>query len=286
MTPLLRAELERVLQNHFGDSRSVSLLTRRESPYRSSHNLEELEVELDDGTSLSVMLKAVGNDALSTAARSAKPSFLYDPMREIATYRRLLPEVDLDTAVCYGTSIEPAEGRFWLFLEKVDATELYDVGEFEAWEAAARWLAGFHSRFARDGERWCAPCRLLRFGPEYFRMWPRRAAAFGDHLAGRTAALQWLVSRYEGVVDRLLALPMAVLHGEFYASNILVGRGEGELRICPIDWEMTAWGPAPLDVAALCSGKWTEEDRRAMALEYRSSLEAEVLAIPSEDDLL
>jgi hypothetical protein len=284
-TSQLRIEIERVLQDHFADSRRVRLLLRRESPYRSSFHLEELAVHLDDGTSLIVVFKHLSEAALSTAAGNAKPNFLYDPMREITAYE-LLAGTEAGTAVCYGTSVDPTQGRFWLFLEKVEGTELYDVGDFDAWKAVARWLGRFQSRTAPDGKRWRRRCHLLHYDADYYRIWPERALAFSHRYPQSAPVLRQLASRYEHVVERLVALPMSVLHGEFYASNVLV-RGSGtNFRVCPIDWEMAAWGAALVDLAALCSGEWGEEERRAMALEYRASLDPQVFDTYSEADLL
>ena len=76
-----------------------------------------------------------------------------------------------------------------------------------------------------------------------------------------TNASRGLPQHYDTVVDRLLAQTPTFIHGEMYASNVLV---DGT-RVCPIDWEMAALGPALVDVAALIAGPgWNEAD--AMAL--------------------
>jgi thiamine kinase-like enzyme len=64
-----------------------------------------------------------------------------------------------------------------------------------------------------------------------------------------------------------------------YASNVLV---DGT-RVCPIDWEMAAFGPALVDVAALIAGPgWNEADAMAMLDAYCAVLgataDAELLA--------
>jgi thiamine kinase-like enzyme len=42
------------------------------------------------------------------------------------------------------------------------------------------------------------------------------------------------------------------------------------VRICPIDWEIAAIGPGLVDLAALTIGRWTDEERTALALAYLS----------------
>src|SRR5262249_24535960 len=65
-------------------------------------------------------------------------------------------------------------------------------------------------------------------------------------------------------------LPATLLHGEFYASNILIESKGARCRVAPVDWEMAAWGTGLLDLAALTAGNWRDEDRTALALTYRA----------------
>ena len=72
-----------------------------------------------------------------------------------------------------------------------------------------------------------------------------------------------VASRHEEVVERLLALPRTVIHGELYPSNVLVAGS----RVCPIDWELAAAGPGLVDLAALATG-WTGADQGAIIAAY------------------
>jgi hypothetical protein len=91
-------------------------------------------------------------------------------------------------------------------------------------------------------------------------------------LAANMAAVNMLAARHESLIEHLLAQPQALLHGEFYASNILVQQRADSLRVCPIDWEMAAVGPRLVDLAALASGKWSETQRDALALAYYEAM--------------
>jgi len=95
---------------------------------------------------------------------------------------------------------------------------------------------------------------LVRYDRSYFEIWPARA---GLRLPG-----------YEAVVEHLAGLPSTLVHGELYASNVLVTEG----RICAVDWELAGIGPGVLDVAALTTG-WSEPERSALAEAYRRALE-------------
>jgi len=89
--------------------------------------------------------------------------------------------------------------------------------------------------------------------------------------ASRARAIDRLGERHGTVVEALLALPKTVIHGEFYASNVLVDADSAQARVAPVDWELAATGPGPTDLAALVSGDWAAEDRAAIASAYRSA---------------
>jgi hypothetical protein len=102
-------ELVAALERSLG--RPVAGLARRPSHNASSFALEELEVELADGSGLALMFKDVGPAALSPAARAAKPRFLYDALREIEAYTRLLPGAELGTPTCHGAVVDADADR-------------------------------------------------------------------------------------------------------------------------------------------------------------------------------
>jgi len=233
---------------------------RRPSAYRTSSPIEDIDVERADGTSVPLILKVLGRAALTDAARKAKPAFLDDPAREVEVYRSVLPVAPAGPPVCYGAA---AVNRCWVLLERVGGRELYQVGEFELWESAARWLAQLHAGFV--GRTTPPADRLVVHDADYFRAWGQRAADFAPQM-------RRLAGRYERAVERLAALPPTVLHGEFYASNVLVCDGPGGGRVCPVDWELAGWGPGPIDLAALTAGKWTDAERRALAAAYHDDL--------------
>src|SRR5262249_18299805 len=84
--------------------------------------------------------------------------------------------------------------------------------------------------------------------------------------------LDRIAARYAGVTETLLEIPRTIIHGDFYASNILVYKQETETRVCPVDWEMAGIGARLLDVAALASGNWSHDQRMRILESYESSL--------------
>jgi Phosphotransferase enzyme family len=256
----LRAELWRLL-----DEPSIDAIAQRPCAYRTSYELEEIDVVLGDGSSLSLMLKSLGRSALDPAARRAKPEFLHDPLREIEVYRSLLEPAGLGTPGFHGAVVEPERDRYWLVVENVTGEVLWQVGELDVWREAARWLAVLHERF-RGRRLGAAEAHLLRYDADFFASWMARALEFAGR--ERRAALEPLARRYDEVAERLAALPSTFIHGEFYASNVLVQRDGEHLRIAPIDWENAAAGPGVVDLAALTTGGWTQPEREEIARGY------------------
>lgn len=261
--------LERCLSDHYGRRRGVAVIERRESVYRSSFALEELDVELEDGERLALVFKDLGERALSDSARRVKPPFLRDPRREIEVYRSLLGPADLGTARYFGAHVEPTAGRYWLFIERLPAVRIFEVGQRSTWECVARWLARAHRVLASMRPRTGA---LLRYDAEFLSIWPRRALRWGGLDGPVRRRLAEVAAGYEAVVERLLSLPRTVIHGEFYASNVLVDDPAAPTRVCPVDWEQAAVGPALIDLAAHAGGRWGRDDRAAIAGAYRDAL--------------
>jgi len=242
---------------------NAKVLSRRPSAYRTSFPIEELEVELPEHGRATIVCKWLDWDRLDPTARLAKPRFLHDPRREPFVYERLLP---------LGPPGPPrlleAAGGGRLCLEWIDGPNLFQVGELELWEAAAAWLGHFHATF--DGAPPVLPdgCRLVERDPAFYRRWLIRAREFGvrDRLGG-AAALDWLAARHEPVVEALTAMDRTLLHGEFYASNVLIAAGAPSPRVAAVDWELAGPGPGALDLAALVCG-WPAADREAMRRAY------------------
>lgn len=283
----LREALEDSLSRHFHKACPIRELSRRPSPYRSSFAIEEVDVELADGASIALMFKDLDWHSLSAAALAARPAFLHDPVREIAVYRSILSRRLPGTAAYYGASCDPSAGRYWLFLERVAGQELYKVGELSIWCEAARWLAKLHVRFSRIDEAGAGTSHLLRYDAAFYRKWVRRACEFARESPAASVkareSFNRLADRYDGVVDRLVAQPVTLIHGEFYASNVLI-RDESQ-RVCPVDWEMAALGPGLIDLAALTAGVWSDEQKAAMVGAYHDTLARTVAEPPELEEL-
>lgn len=274
-SPAKTADLVRVLVAALDDR--IDVLDRRPFPYRSTFPLEELEIRTGGGVRKSLVFKDLSRGGQADPAWRVKASFLHDPLREIEVYRDVLAPSELTSPVCVAIEIDPDQGRYWLFLERVDGEILWQIGDPEAWRSSARWLAGLHASFA--GHTDALPQRLLVHDREYHQRWIDRARRFAGWPAavnGTHRSFDWLAGRCQEALDWLVDQPVTFLHGEYYPSNIVIERDGDALLVCPVDWEMAAVGPGLLDLAALCSGTWGELERAALASAYREALPAEV----------
>ena len=175
--------------------------------------------------------------------------------------------------------MDPQEKLYWLFLERMQPVLLWQMGEMDFWNDTARWLAGMHSYLVRETEIRESQhiAHLIRYDEKFYRRWIDRAVRFigeGDTKPGAKAAasIEWLAARYDRVIEHLLSLPVTVIHGEFFASNILLDIGDDSCRICPVDWEMAAVAPGRVDLASLTSGNWTAAQKNTMARAYYDAL--------------
>jgi aminoglycoside phosphotransferase (APT) family kinase protein len=256
----------------------VQLEHRRHWSNCSSFAIEELRVQRAGDAPLVLLFKDLSRWRMIEPARSLKPRFLYAPLREILVYEEILSKVAVGTPAYHGCVVVPRMNRYWLFLERVLGWELYQEGDFSVWEAAARWLGQLHARLAALPENGAGLFAqyALKYDGAFFRRWMRRAMHF-CHISPHTLArrnLAALARRHGNVVERLTALPVTLVHGEFVASNILVAPGDGVFRICPVDWEMAGFGPGLMDLAALSAGDWDEASRRALCRAYLGGLHA------------
>ena len=277
----IRTALQSGLQRR-GLNGTITRIDRRPSPYASSFALEELDVELADGLRLALMLKNLNPRAMNEDARRVKPDFLLDPQREIAVYRAIVDPMGLGAALFAASVDGEADGR-WLAIERIDGRELYQVGELEIWTQVAHWLGVMHRRLAAlDLDRLKAAVPLVVYDAAFYDQWLHRAARIFDGQSAEPQAsrdaFEYVRGRHHRMVDRLLALPHTVIHGEFYASNVLTAARDGDLRVCPVDWEMAALAPGLIDLAALTLGQWSVEDRRGFMAAYLNGLAADAAA--------
>ena len=242
------------------------------SPYSTSYPIDDVTVHLADGSQLVLVRKDL---AWTVAAAGGSPgqarrsSTTHDA--EIRVYtRRSAAAHRTGPARCLGVVDQPEAGRRWLFLERLTGVELFQVGDLSQWQATARWIAGFHGRLAdRSDALLAAGVPLLVHDWLWLRRWADRAVAGAGR--GTARAVRHLRARAAALWARLADQPTTVVHGELYASNVIVERAGRHTRVSPIDWEMAAMAPGLVDLAALTAGGWKPRDRRALELAYAAA---------------
>jgi hypothetical protein len=243
----------------------VSGVVRAVSRYATSHRTSEIDVLRPDGTVVELLFKDLAPGALLPQATGRRPGFLDDPAREVEVYRDILATAGLGTPRCLAAGDAPDHP--WLLLERVAGTVLWQVGDLGVWCDVARWAARLHD-VPLD---LTATPRLLGYDRSFFSRWPRRARQFqstGDPVA--RARLDRVLRRYDEVIEALVALPPRFVHGELYASNVMVDPSLP--RVCAVDWEMAGAGPGVLDLAALSAGGWGDVQRASIVAAYHQAL--------------
>ena len=137
----LAAALEGAFSKYYGLRCRIGRLRRRKSVYSSSFTIENLDVELAGGRRLALVFKDLSPSSMLPTARRVRPSFLYEPRREIQVYREILEPERLGTPICYGAELDHEASRYWLFLERVSGPLLWQRGRIESWRQAARCCA-------------------------------------------------------------------------------------------------------------------------------------------------
>lgn len=257
-------------------------ITRRPFVYATSSRLEEIDVTDAGGKTLRLVAKHLGRDAMTEAARQVKPAELDCPGRELAVYRHVLASAGLGTPALVSGWNDDDGGA--LVIERVEGSPLTEIGDFTTWEAAARWLARMHAMFTAAPPRipempfsFAPPAPLVRYDRELLEVTGarglRRAAS---QALGPPELIVALEARHEYALRALASANRTLVHGDFYASNVVVA---GD-RIAVVDWELAGTGPGALDLAALAAGGWSDEQRYDLMRAYHR--EAAEAAGPTE----
>lgn len=182
--------------------------------------------------------------------------------KEARVYADILAAVDLPSARFHGWR-EDAD-RSVLVLEFLESAErLNRTTANDAPLRAAAWIGAFH----RISQAWIdsEPASWLPLlDKSYLVHRANEALRAAPDGAGATWAP--VVNRYIPAIEILSESDTAVMHGEFYPSNLLVTDG----KVVPIDWEAAARGPGVLDLACLVDG-WDAETVRACSRSYAAA---------------
>ena len=191
---------------------------------------------------------------------------LTGPKYERLVYEYVLTRRRYSVPAFHGCYPDPVSGALWSVTEYLDGGVHPD--RMDAQSAglclAARWVGGFHA-----AEGTISDCRdslpLHRYDASFYRRW----ASWTQEFEGRRRPwLSQLVRRYGEVIERVLARPQVVVHGDYFTDNILIRDG----TVYPVDWERAAVASGEIDLATLVVGWESEPDVvTACRQEYRAA---------------
>jgi Phosphotransferase enzyme family len=269
----LQRSVEQALARMGANSPLVAI-RRRSFPGSTSYAVEIVTAELASGQAIDIFLKDYGRSKLPKDAATERRE------RERRVYEELLDGEELGTARFYGSEWDEAAGRFWLMLEFVEGELVRDC-TFESWLPAAAWLGRLHGRLAPRRAQLRACGFLVRHDAAFFLHAAERAlrtlSQLSEPLARRLAAV---LEGYDPILTVLAREPETLVHGSYRPQNVLIVRSSEPVRICPTDWELSAFGRSTFDLAFICDGF---RPPRLDALFDAYEREAESFGLPPRD---
>jgi ATP-binding cassette subfamily B protein len=188
----------------------------------------------------------------------AKRSGAADARIERTVYQEILPNLKVPSLRYYGL-LEGPDGTFcWTFLEEACGAK-YSTLLGANREQAARWLGTLHTSAAEVA----AAARLPDAGPNRYREFLRAAREaiprhFGnpvltaddvEFLENVLIGITELETRWTDIEDLCAGAPGTLVHGDFNAKNIRLGRATGGTGCLVFDWAEAGWGVPAVDLA-------------------------------------
>jgi thiamine kinase-like enzyme len=274
MTALMTETLQEGLSRFYNRPVIVREIRRDVSPKSSSFWTERLGVRLDGGEWLPVFFKDLNPQHQVNAAPALRARQPGPCRRELQMYQQILSQERFGTPELFASRWDPQAGVYWLFLENVGEFRLSRMREFEFWVAGVEWAAQFHA--ALRGLSAAQTSFLPHYDEAHYR---HRAERLQSKLPGLDEADRAVIGRalghYLSAIDRFTALPQGVIHGEFFAKNLVVRTAASDHKLAVVDWESAAVGPSYLDLVSLSAGRWSAHDRQAMWRAYFDRYQAD-----------
>ena len=226
--------------------RSPRTVARGPNPYKGSQESEIVVCDPGTEAETSLFLKWGGSH------EHRGHGFWNGTAHEACVYETLLHPLGVDRGIYLGRLplLNPETAPCIVLRYLAGALRLHKAPR-ESLSVAGAWLGRFHAATERMTLEAPTVCRLPRYDAAYFRGWALRTARYA---AGHSDAGSWSerVCRWFVTVAGELDHPTdrAIVHGEFYPSNILVHEG----HVVPVDWQSTAVGAGVVDLASLLEG--------------------------------
>jgi aminoglycoside phosphotransferase (APT) family kinase protein len=255
----LMVGLTSVLNAHGSTHGQVTILERQPNFPESTFPAEIVTCRLEDGSELRLFCKYTAGRSHNSSGHRSGVAY------EAAVYQDVLQPLKTSVPVLYGCFTDVKTGETWLILEYLDKSlQLKNTDKLAVLSQAAAWSGKFHA-LSEACLSFALTPSLNKYDAEYYRGWARRTLLFAGRLHLRFPWLAALCERFDDVIPLLLNLPLTIIHGEYYAPNILWRDGV----IYPVDWESTAIAVGEIDLAALTEGWWPPEIVQHCELAYQ-----------------
>jgi aminoglycoside phosphotransferase len=269
MTPAsFVARVGPMLQDGLSIDGRVVAVERSPNPHASSRRLEDWLVHVEGRPSILLIAKRVDAAGLLPVAARTRPIDVYSVRREIAAYEHLFDDPGLPVPRFVGV-LDQCPYR-WLVTVAVGGTPLAEFGAIDRWCEAAVAAARMHDCLALRAGECRSPIPFDRPTSASNRRWYDRAIAAlrrGESTDDESgASIGLLETLRDRVPPALGALPPTIVHGELYASNILMTSDDAVF----VDFETLGVAPGPVDLAAIVTG-WALPDRAHMVAAYREA---------------
>ena len=242
------SHLRRGLEEVFLDEGPVEVIGREPNAQAAYYPSEIVTCRFRERHIRQLLLKYAVNPDEMQGGRLTGPKY------ERLVYEHVLNHRQFSVPAFYGCHLDPVSGAIWSVTEylegAVQAHKTYP--QAQGLGRAAGWIGAFHAAGEQEIRLNGAP-PLHRHDAPFYRRWAEWTL---DYEGSRQPWLRQLVRRYDEAIDHLVAQPQVVVHGDYFADNILV-RGD---TVNPVDWELAGVGTGEVDLAALIVGWETEQD--------------------------
>lgn len=207
-------------------------------------------------------------DEMSRETASATGSYV----KEVGFYRDLQSTVTLRTPHIHHIGEALDENRFVLIMEDITPAEQGDqlAGcDLERAQLAVDAIAGLHAPHWNTepwtGLEWM-PAPSGQSTTDRLALYNMLFAGFEDRYRDRLAPEVLRFGRWVGTALEEWAAafrtPLTLVHGDYRLDNMLFATGDGAPPLAVVDWQTTATGRGPADVAYFVGAGLLPDDRR------------------------
>jgi hypothetical protein len=217
-------------------------------------------------------------------------------VKEVGFYRDLQRTVTIPTPFVYALHEDLAANRFLLLMEDISPAaqgDQIDGCSVAQAELAVDAIVGLHAPRWNDSSLedvdWLTPRRPER-GEELAALYGALYPGFVDRYRTRLGSDAVAAGERFGAVlsswFTSFVTPQTLVHGDYRLDNMLFATGPGPAPLTVVDWQTTALGHGPSDLAYFVGAGLLPHDRRsaegALVRRYASGLEAAGVVVDEE----